>query len=485
MDATECEGSLSERATPNPRARIVESITSLWNGLERFVDRQIGTDAFAADRIIATEFKSNAASVEEAPVPLATNIALYTAAVLVLCVILWAMFGSLDRIVVAQGKVTTRTPLLVMQPFVTSRILAIRVKAGDHVRRGDLMAQFDPAFAQADAASLKHKVENLTALTSRLEAQLSGGTFSAQAGDSTDTVSQAEIFRQEGSDYQAEIKQRESRLNQIDSQAEFDTASLPGIRNQLEMNKRVAEIQSRLRSQQAASELDVMRAQNAVIDAESKLRNTLSDQQKMAEQHAGAVQERLAYIQKWRSDHTQQLVKARQELAEASETLNKASRMKELTEMTAPVDGTVLQVADRSEGSVLKEAETLLTLVPDGANLFVEADVPSRDISYLKVGDTVRIKLEAYPFQQHGTLNGKLEVISADSIPLKQNDNQSQLVYRVNVQLTDSIRDLAQRGIHVRPGLASTAEIKTGKRSILSYILDPVLRTTDESMREP
>jgi hemolysin D len=485
MVATECEGGLSEQPGPNRWGRISESVTNRLNELERFVDRQVGGDTFANDQAVVVDFKPDANAIEEAPIPLTAHIALYTAAALVFCGILWATFGSLDRIVVAQGKITTRTPLLVMQPFVTSRILAVKVKAGDHVRKGDLMVKFDPAFAQADAASLRHKVENLTALISRLEAQISGNAFPAQPGDSTDRLSQGEIFGQESSDYQAEIKQRESRLNQIDSQAQLDSASLPGIRNQLEMNKRVAEIQNRLRSEQAASELDVMRAQTAVIDAELKLRNTLSDQQKMSEQHAGAVQERLAYIQKWRSDHTQQLVKARQELAEASETLNKASRMKELTEMTAPVAGTVLQVADRSEGSVLKEAETLLTLVPDGANLFVEANVPSRDVSYLRVGDTVRVKLEAYPFQQFGTLNGELKVISADSIPLKQDDAQSQRVYRVDVRLTDPIADLAQRRIRVRPGLVSTAEIKTGKRSIMSYILDPVLRTTDESMREP
>jgi HlyD family secretion protein len=206
----------------------------------------------------------------------------------------------------------------------------------------------------------------------------------------------------------------------------------------------------------------------------------------MAEQHSGAVQERQAFIQKWRSDHNQQLVQARQDLAEASETLNKASRMRELTEITAPVDGTVLQVADRSEGSVLREAETLVTLVPDGADLYVEANVPSRDISYLKVGDAVRVKLEAYPFQRYGTLNGMLKVISADSVPLKEgDDDQSKLVYRVDVHLTDSLAGLAARGIRIRPGLVATAEVKTGRRSIISYILDPILRTADESMREP
>ena len=178
-------------------------------------------------------------------------------------------------------------------------------------------------------------------------------------------------------------------------------------------------------------------------------------------------------------------MQARQDLAEASETLNKANRMHELTEIAAPVDATVLEVADRSIGSVLKEAETLVTLVPDGAQLYVEANVPSRDISYLKVGDSVRVKLESYPFQRFGTINGVLTVISPDSMPLKDADDQSKLVYRVEVKLNENAASLAARNIRLKPGLVASAEIKTGTRSIASYVLNPILRIKDESMREP
>ena len=206
---------------------------------------------------------------------------------------------------------------------------------------------------------------------------------------------------------------------------------------------------------------------------------------KLGAQRTETVHERQAFLDKWRSDHNRELVQARQDLAEAAETLSKAHRMKDLTEIVAPVDSIVLEVADRSIGSVLREAETLITLVPDGAVLYVEANVPSRDIGYVKVGDVVRVKLESYPFQRFGTVNGKLDVISADSVPLKQDDAQSQLVYRVQVRITDSLHDLASRGIHVRPGLVASAEIKSGRRSVASYVLNPILRTTDESLREP
>ena len=113
--------------------------------------------------------------------------------------------------------------------------------------------------------------------------------------------------------------------------------------------------------------------------------------------------------------------------------------MHELTELTAPVDGIVQQVADRSVGSVLREAETLVTLVPDAAIFMSRPMSPSRDVSYLKIGDLVRVKLESYPFQRFGTLTGADR--AQPRIPCRSRKNdQSQLVYRAQVRLDESAR---------------------------------------------
>ncbi len=144
------------------------------------------------------------------------------------------------------------------------------------------------------------------------------------------------------------------------------------------------------------------------------------------------------------------------------------------------------EVADRSVGSVLREAETLVTLVPDNADLYIEAGVPSRDIGYLKLGDSVRVKLESYPFQRFGTVSAVLTVINPDfPSPLKEGDEQSRLIYRVQVKLDDNAATLLARGIHLKPGLVASAEIKTGGETIANYILHPILRIGDESLREP
>jgi len=433
----------------------------------------------------ANAFKPDAAAIEEAPVPLSAHAALFVVAALLLTAIIWAVIGTVDRIVVAPGKIATRTPMLVMQPFTTSRVVEIAVKAGDHVVKGQVLARFDPAFAAADVSSLQQKVDSLTAQGQRLEAQLRGLPFTAGPQDGADRITQAQIFAQELNDYNASINQRDARLGQIQSQIQLDETNLPGMQQQLGMAQRVVQMYDRLARQKAAATLDIMRSQSSLIDAQTRLQNTAGDRDKLIQQRAETQQERQSFIEKWRSDHNQQLVDTRQKLSEAVETLNKANRMQDFTQMTAPVDGIVQEVADRSVGSVLREAETLVTLVPDNADLYVEASVPSRDIGYLKLGDSVRVKLESYPFQRFGTISGVLAVISPDSQPLKEGDDKSQVIYRVQVKLDDKPTALLARSIHLKPGLVASAEIKTGGETIANYILHPIIRIGDESLREP
>lgn len=434
---------------------------------------------------VANDFQSDAAAIEEAPVPLSAHAALYVVLLLLVIAVIWAIVGTVDRIVVAPGKIATRTQMLVMQPFTTSRVLGIAVKAGDHVKKGQVLVRFDPSFAQADVSSLRQKVASLAAQGERLAAELDGRPFLVTPDDTPERLTQKQIYDHEMSDQQAEIDQRASRIAQYEAQIRTDEAQIPGIQQQLGMAQRVVEMYDRLQRQKAAATLDILRSQSSLIDAQNRLKNTQGDRDKLLQQRAETVQERQALVDKWRSDHNQLLVETRQQLAEANETLNKANRMNELTQITAPVDGIVQQIADRSAGSVVREAETLVTIVPDGADLYVEAMVPSRDVSYLAVGDTVRVKLESYPFQRFGTVSGVLAVISPDSQPLKEGDDASALVYKAQVRLNATARELAARHIFLKPGLVASAEIKTGSRTIASYVLNPVLRITDESLREP
>jgi hemolysin D len=474
------------KQSPNPAAKDnpPEGFRKHWRSLDRWIDARFGSDEANFDEALVNRFKSDADAIEEARVPLSAHAALYGVLALLAIAILWSILGRIDRIVVAPGKLVTRTPAIVLQPFTTSRILSVPVRAGDHVKKGQLLVSFDPAFAAADETSNAQKAHAGGVEIERLEAELSGEKKFGAGSNDPDRRTQSQIFAQDKAELSAQMSVRDQRINEIDAQIKADNAIIVGLTRQVETARKIVEIRQRLLDQGAGAPLDVMNAQTSEIDLESRLKSTAGDAAKLTQQRAETEFERQTVLQKWRSDKNQQLVQTRQQVADATQTLSKARKMSDLTELRAPIDGVILEIAQRSTGSVLREAETLVTMVPDNSNLYVEANIPARDIGYVKVGQIVRIKLEAYPFQRYGTVDGTLEVVSADALPLKD-DKNSQMVYRAQVRLSSAPTELAGRAINLRPGLVASAEIKAGKRSIAAYILSPVLRTVDEGMREP
>jgi hemolysin D len=160
--------------------------------------------------------------------------------------------------------------------------------------------------------------------------------------------------------------------------------------------------------------------------------------------------------------------------------------------LRAPADGIVLELGARSIGSVAKEAEPLVTLVPQGNKIEAEVDVESADVARLRIGDPVRVKFDALPFQRHGTLAGDVRVITENSFQADKNARAASdkpdaqpAFFRARVALGPvTLRDVP-KDFRLIPGMTTTAEIVIGKRTIISYLLDPIVRLFDESLREP
>jgi HlyD family secretion protein len=457
-------------------SRIGQRIGKMFGG----VPAEPGTSEAA----LAQGFKPDATAIEEAPIPVSAYSALYVVLAVLVAGITWSIVGTVDRIVIAQGKVVTTAPVIVMQPFTTSRIAKLHVKAGDRVKKGQTLVSFDPDFAQADQTSLEQKVRALTAEIDRINAELAGREFAAAANADNERKTQAQLFAQRTAQFEAEMVVRDSREHQVEAQIDSDDKSIEGLTRQLDLAKGVTDIRRQLQEKQLGSTIQLIAAQKEQEDIDLRLKNTASDKEKLAQQKAEIIAERKSFLDHWHGDLNQRLSDARKEEAAAVEELNKAKKLKDFTELTSPVDAVVLELAERSEGSVLREAETLITLVPDDAELNLEADILSRDVGFVTVGDPVRVKLEAYPFQQYGTLEAKLDVLSPDSLPVKDGE-KTNVVFRGEIHLKETAGSAAGHGIKLRPGLVATAEIKAGERSIASYILDPVIQTRDESLREP
>jgi hemolysin D len=195
------------------------------------------------------------------------------------------------------------------------------------------------------------------------------------------------------------------------------------------------------------------------------------------------------------------LVKADQKAAGLAQDVIKAEQRTSLQKLTAPVGGVVQQLATHTIGGVVTPAQALMVIVPDESRLEIEAMISNRDIGFVEVGQDAAIKIDTFNFTRYGLLNGKVLTVSQDAITRdKPRDNTSdksqgaetsssepkgqELIYAARVSLNQTQMDVENKRVNLSPGMAVTVEIKTGSRSIISYLLSPLIRYKRESLRE-
>jgi hemolysin D len=420
-------------------------------------------------------------AIEQAPLSSVARSVLHLISLLVVLTLLWAAVSEVDQVVSAPAKLITTAPAVVAQPLETAVIRSIDVAVGQRVTAGQRLATLDPTFAAADLSDLTTRYNAASAREARLRAEQDGGAFTAASGPA---ASQAMILERRRAEYAARLAAFDERAARLNSTVETARANREGLKRRLVLVEEIEGIREQLHRKQTGSLLQLLEARN------EKMR--LSDQSaELAHQEQGALHDlrqseadRRAFIDEWRRKTSEELVEAERERATLTEQLAKAQRRAALVELTAPVDAVVLEVAQRSLGSVAREAEPLFTLVPVDVPLEAEAEILSPDIGLTRVGDPVRLKLEAFPFQRYGLVEGRLRTLSADAFP-REAAKGGGVAFRARVELLSGAPSGAPAGTRLSPGMTGTAEIVVGRRSVLSYFLYPVIRLLDESIREP
>jgi HlyD family type I secretion membrane fusion protein len=212
---------------------------------------------------------------------------------------------------------------------------------------------------------------------------------------------------------------------------------------------------------------------------------------KSAQDLAALRAQRAVFITQWRDNIATQLVAARNDLNQSTQDLVKANRMRDLTSLTAPADAVVLQIGPASVGSVVDTGpqnaltQPLFTLTPLGGPVEADVDLPASDIGFIKRGDTVRIKLDAYQFLRHGTADGVIKTISEGSFTMNENQQAVPPFFKARVAITKVKLHNVPADFRLVPGMTLTGDILVGHRTIMSYIMESALRTSSEAMREP
>ncbi|MCR5258172.1 MAG: HlyD family type I secretion periplasmic adaptor subunit [Desulfovibrio sp.] len=436
----------------------------------------------------AVEFLPDAEAVRNAALPGWAQYSILWMAGFFAVFLLWTCLGQVDVIVTARGRIVSDHPTIVMKPLERTVVKRILVAVGDRVHAGQELVLFDPVFSRADMERLAKDVHINRAKYERLRAEYEGRTFEAPDPDNAEALVQLQLFesrRQFYADREAYYKHEMDRI----SKSKCSIQENLGIqRKRLAAMLEIEGIIHRGNLKGAVSQRELLSSQIERRQMDAEIRDKEHSLQVLDSELLAKKAEYSSFTRDWRIGIADELVKAEAALTSAQKEYAKAEQMTSYVALRAPEDAVVHEVMPVSVGSAVREAETLLTLVPLGGKLEAEAEIKADDIGRVREGDTVRVKVSAFPFQKYGTLDGRIRVISEDAFSRGQEEmhkGDMSAYYRARIAFTGT--ESGTHGILKRtiPGMEVEAEIKTGTRSIFSYFIYPLVKAFDESIREP
>jgi len=415
----------------------------------------------------------------------------------------WAAFGKIDIVASAPGRIIPTGRVKTIQPFETGVVRAIRVRDGQSVKAGDVLIELDPTVTEAE---LKHLQNDLTVAaleSARLAAVLADGdplaAFQPPAGASASQVAIQRRYLVEQVEEQR-AKQAGLELQKVKKDAELTTAmaSINKLEAVLPILQQRVSIRQQLFDKEVGSKVNYLEILQAYTEAQQELTVQKSRVREAEIALAGIVESQAQSRAEFRRTLSTELVESQRKIAGLSEDVIKAAQRTVLQRLTAPVDGTVQQLAVHTVGGVVTPAQALLVIVPADSNLEIEAMISNRDIGFVHVGQAVEIKVDTFNFTRYGLLHGRVLSVSRDAIARDREKDgadknakddgsgapSDQLSYAGRISLDSSTMQVDENVVNLSPGMAVTTEIRTGSRSVISYLLSPLLRYKQESLRE-
>lgn len=444
---------------------------------------------------VVLEFQHPSTAIVNAPIPRSARRITWVIASMVVAMITAMGLIPVDQVVTAPGMVVAQAPTILIQPLETSIVRSIEVHEGQLVRQGQVLAHLDPTFTAADLSALTKQVSSLNAEVTRLKAEAEGKPFT-YAGSEPNMVLQASLYEHRHAEFTSKTEDYTNKINELSVQISRARSDAAAYRSRLGVATNVQEMRERLEALDVGSKLSTL----AAADTRAEMQRALTSAEHAAEstklELAAMKSERDAYVQSWKGDVFQHLAESTEKLNEARELANKATLRHQLVELRSEHDAVVQTVAKVSVGSVMQSGQQFITLVPTDAPLEIEANISGRDSGFVHIADPVSIKFDTFNFTQYGAAEGQVRILSPDSFTamaelrnptssLTPPPTVTEPFYRARISLDRVALHDVPGGLHVIPGMPVTADIKVGKRTILSYLLGRIVPVAQEAMREP
>jgi adhesin transport system membrane fusion protein len=409
-------------------------------------------------------FANDVRAAAELKTPRASLILLGTTIALMVVGIIWAHFAVLDEVKRGNAKVIPSRQLQVVQSLEGGIVQEILVQEGDIVKQGQVLMRIDDTKFLADLGEVRERRFANAARVARLEAEVQGLPHPTFSADLTTRAPQA---------VQTEQNVFEARAKKLAQDVDVLTQQATRLSDSLKLLSREVQLTQNLYTQKVVPEIEMLRLQRQEADMRGQLAET---QSRIANARAA-----------FRSQAEEDLAKSRADLAVLEETTKSAQDRVRRADLKSPVNGIINKLNVTTVGAVVQPGANLMDIVPMDDSLLVEGRIRPQDIAFIRPQQNAVVKITAYDSSVYGSLKGKVERISADSIiddKSEQRGEKGESFYRVIVRTDKNHLGTTEHPLPIIPGMVATVEVQTGEKSVLDYMMKPARMLRDEALRE-
>ena len=403
-----------------------------------------------------------------------------------LCMVLWSSFSFVDKTVSARGKFTNTAPNIEIQSTGSSIIEELNLERGQFINKGETVAILDGTVVNANLKITRDKIYAVKNKILRLELQKNSilkKSLNKGSSGQLDPINE-EILDKHFDEFMIKMKTFSSDLLLLETEIVSMSADKELIRDQLDIKIKIEEGKKKLFEKNVGSLMEILSSTDQRISVKRQLLSTTGSIEKLKSQKISIVDQRSSYLTGELVGIAQELSSFNDQLLQLNEELIKNELERSNLFVKSPVEGVVLNLPTVTIGSLINKGDPIVTLVRTGLPLVLEIDVDPKDASDLYNGNPVSVKIDALPFQQFGDLAGTLIYLSDDTVE-ESLQGESGAYYRGRVNVEDSeIMGLPEE-FDLTPGMLASADLKVGKRRLITYFTNPILKSLSSAMREP
>ncbi len=399
----------------------------------------------------------------------------------------WLAIGRVEVVAPTQGRIAPIGETKIIQSPEVGIVRRILVGEGQKVAKGQVLITLDPTMSAAEAAQAR-----VALLSAQLDAARNQAIIDALDGKGFRFVAPAAASAAEVETHRGLARARLGQIEAMVATGRSDRGAAASASAEAQAQVRKLEQSLPLLEQQIAaneamaakgyvSKLRVVEMRRQLISERQDLTAARATVAKLGQQSLSATSMSIKTREEARAQVLQELVKAQDEVRARTEEVAKANLRSSFRELRAPVSGTVSQLQVHTEGGVVEGAKPLLSLVPDHARLEAEVMVDNSDIGFVRTGMPVKVKLQAFPYTRYGMIPGTVVGIAPEAVQVKEGQPP---VYKARIALDRGYVVANGAQVPLRPGMIASADIVTGKRTLLSYLVGPVLETGSDALHE-